>query len=220
MANIKKNFISLVVIGGPNPQILNVDFLKDNRILPENEPPFDKLLKQEQQFTKFVSVEAFSNLVMENIEFFVDNQRFQIRDSAIANWTDTKILSIAKRYFEVLPYTPLKVVGINLNSTIEFDNNEENAFEKLLLPLKAQIRTIVPPEATVTNATLAFPYTDTKGHIKLSISKPDEESRQTVNFNYEFEYEDKSQFEKQLEKLKEIAEYFDSILNNLMDRIK
>ena len=51
MAEINKNFISFVALGRPNPQILNVDFLKDNKIVPVDEPPFDKLFQQEKPFT-------------------------------------------------------------------------------------------------------------------------------------------------------------------------
>ncbi|MCK4819585.1 hypothetical protein KA005_27705 [bacterium] len=47
MASQSKNFISIVALGGQNPQILNVDFLKNNKIIPIDEAPFDQLFKQE-----------------------------------------------------------------------------------------------------------------------------------------------------------------------------
>jgi len=83
MADIKKDFVNLVLIGGQNPQILNVDFLRTNDIVSPDQPPFKELFAKNKPFTKFVSTPVFANLVLENIEFTVDEQRFMIRDRTI-----------------------------------------------------------------------------------------------------------------------------------------
>ena len=102
MASQTKNFISFVALGRPNPQILNIDFLRNNRILPRENEPNNKNSEQEKNVKKFVSVPGYANLVLENIEFIVDEGRFQITERSISEWNETKILQIAKRYFKVL----------------------------------------------------------------------------------------------------------------------
>ena len=117
-----------------------------------DEPPFDKLFQQEKPFTKFISTPVMSNLVLENIEFTIDEARFQIRDTVISDWAGTKIFDITQKYFEVLPYTPLDVIGINFNVTITFSAPEENAnFQQLFLSKNSEITKIISKDKLCIN---------------------------------------------------------------------
>lgn len=220
MAEIGKNFISLVALGRPNPQILNVDFLKDNKIVPTDEPPFDKLFQQEKPFTRFISTPVVSNLVLGNIEITVDEARFQIRDIAVSNWTETKIFDIAKKYFKVLPHTPLNAVGINLSSTITFTTNKETAdFQQFLLPKNSGILKVISADNISANLVLLYPY-GASGRITLMLNQPkNTDNQRIINFNYEFDFTDWSKFADELEKVPEIGGYCDSILSQLLKAI-
>jgi len=221
MANLKKNFISFVALGGQNPQIINVDFLKDNKIIPIDEPPFDELLKQEKPFTKFVSTPVLANLVLENIEFIIDESRFQIQDIAISKWTGTKILNIAEKYFDTLPYTPLKIVGINFNVAITFDNPKENLnFQELVLSEGSKIKGIISKDNITADLVLRYPYTNDKERIQLSLKQSNkQDNKRVINFNYEFNFSDWSNFKTELKKFSELADYFDSILEQIIKTI-
>jgi len=221
MANLKKNFISFVALGGQNPQIINVDFLKDNKIIPIDEPPFDELLKQEKPFTKFVSTPVFSNLALGPIEFIVDEQRFQIRDTSINNWTDTKILGIAQKYYEVLEYTPLKKVGINFNSELTFETSQEAVkFQKLFLPENVPILKIISNNDLTASIVLNYHEPDNEHNISLAINRLNEtKNNRTINFNYEFYFIDWQQFNDQLVKIPEITKNCDEILCLLIEAI-
>jgi hypothetical protein len=221
MATQSKNFISFVALGGLNPQILNVDFLKASSIISVNDPPFDKLLKQGVAPDKFISLPGFANLVVANIEFLVDEQRFQLRDTKISEWAETNILDIANKYFQVLPYTPLKLVGVNLNSTITFATSEEaHNCQKLCLPKDSQLARIISNDSISASSVLRYPYSDDGGRITLTIEQPSRENKKrAVNFNYEFDFTDWSKFRGELGKISEIAAYSDSILDQLLGAI-
>jgi hypothetical protein len=223
MANQSKNFISFVALGGLNPQILNIDFLKTNGIISTNDSPFDKLLKQGSTPDKFISLPGLANIVVANIEFLVDQQRFQIRDTKVSEWAETKILDIANRYFKVLSYTPLKLVGVNFNSTIAFDTSEEAGnFQELFFPRDNHIARIISKQGINASSILRYPYSDSGdgGHIQLTIEQPDTENRQrVVNLNYEFNFTDWATFRSELEKVPEIGKYCDHILEQFVKAI-
>ena len=221
MAEIRKNFISLVALGRPNPQILNVDFLKSNKIVLMDDPPFDKLLQQEKPFTRFISTPVMSNLVMENIEFVVDEGRFQIRDTAVSEWSETKILDIAQKYFHVLPYTPLQIIGLNFNSTIMFSTPEEAAnFQLLFLSKNNKIMQIICEDNITAGLVLSYPYSDNGGRILLTLNRPNEANdERTVNFNYEFNFIDWPNFNMELARVSGVGDYFDSTLDKLLGEL-
>ena len=221
MAEISKNFISLVALGGLNPQILNVDFLKVNKIVPTSEPPFDKLFQQQKPFTKFISTPIVSELLLENIHFIVEEGRFQIRDVAVSEWDKTKVLAIAIKYFEVLPYTPLKTVGLNLNATITFETNQEaQKFQQIFLPEKSKVIGIISKENIVADLVLHYSYSDNGERISLSLSQQNNTKiKRILNFNYEFDFIDWTHFGAELNKISQISKYFDSILEQLLKGI-
>jgi hypothetical protein len=223
MAAQSKNFISFVALGGLNPQILSVDFLKANGVIPTNDPPFDKLLKPGAAPDKFISVPGLANLIVENIEFLVDGQRFQIRDTKISEWNESKILYIAKKYFQVLPYTPLKLVGVNFNSTITFATSEESEnFQELFFPRNSRVARIISKQSIIASSMLRYPYSDSgsRGRIQLTVEQPDAENkRRVVNINYEVDFTDWVTFGNELKKIPEIGKYCDHILKQFLEAI-
>lgn len=221
MAIQSKNFISIVALGGQNPQIINVDFLKDNKIIPIDKAPFDQLFRQEKPAKKIISVPGLANLVLGNIEFVIDEGRFQIRETAISEWVETNIIDIAERYFEVLRFTPLKLVGVNLNSMITFETLEEaGKFQELFLSKDSQLAGIVSKGDITASIVLRYPYSGQNNRVTLTIEQPNKENKKRiVNFNYEFDFTDWTNFRSELDKISEIADYADSIVDQLLKAI-
>jgi hypothetical protein len=218
MANLKKNFLSFVALGGQNPQILNLDFLKTNNIIPVNAPPFEELLKQEKPVKKFVSVPGLANLVLGNIEFVIDQRMFQVRETEISRWVENKIIDITKRYFQVLPHTPLKLVGVNFNSTIIFETPEEAAnCQKLCLPDGSQFPRIISRDNIIASSVLRYPYQDDGGRITLIVEQPNKENTERmININYEFDFTNWPNFNKELARFPQITGYVESIFAELL----
>ncbi len=221
MAELKKVFMSLVALGGQNPQIINVDFLKNYKIVPIDEPPFNELFQQEKPYTTFVSTPVFSNLAFGPIEFIVDEQRFQIRDNSIGDWVDTKILDIALKYYEILEYTPLKKVGINLASELSFKTSQEAMeFQRLFLPESAPVCGMIPNADLTASITLNYPEPDNGSNITLTINPLNKtNNNRGINFNYEFDFTDWQNFKEELEKMPTRAISSDSIINELLKAI-
>lgn len=180
-------------------------------------------MKQGTVPDKFISVPGLANLLVANIEFLVDEQRFQIRDTKVSEWAETKILSIADKYFQVLPYTPLKLVGVNFNSTITFATSEEaRDFQELFFSRNNQLAQIITIPDISASSMLRYPYPDSKscGRIQLTIEQPDKENkRRAVNLNYEFDFTDWPTFRSELKKVPEVGKYCDRILEQFLKAI-
>jgi hypothetical protein len=222
MATQSKNFVSFVALGGQNPQILSIDFLKANQIIEVEKPPFDELVKQDKPPVKFISVPSFTNLVIGKISFIVDEQRFIIREDGIQEWSETKILDIADKYFRVLPYTPLKVVGINFNSLVTFDTPEEaKRCQELCLGEDSKLAKIVGQDNILTSCVLRYEYgTHGDGRITLRIEQPNKEgTKRQINFNYEFDFTDWDTFRAKLQKVQDVSDYCDTILDKIMENL-
>jgi hypothetical protein len=221
MAEIKKSFASLVAIGRPNPQILNVDFLRGNSILPADQSPFAELFREKQPFTSFVSTPVMASLTFGHIDFFIDEQRFQIKDARVSEWSETLIFDIAKKYFRTLPYTPLSTVGINLHTTVAFDSLKENlAFQELFVPTNSKGLSIVSKTRVAADVVLKYPYPKNGGRITLTVTQPvKEREMRAVNLNYEFDFTDWLGFEQELGRVREIGEYADNTLRQLLEVI-
>lgn len=221
MANTTKTFVSLVAIGRQNPQILNVDWLINNNIMSKDEPFFVELCKAGKKFTKFLSTPPFTNLVLGPIDFIIDEQRFQIRDNSGTNWKNTITFDIAQKYFNVLHHTPLKMVGINLNYKINFENPKEaNIFQQLFLSNNSKVIGIIGKSNIEASVVLFYPSSEFGVRVMLAIDRFNEvENSRAINFNYEFNFTDWSNFKINLEKLPTIADYSDSIINKLLKAI-
>ena len=218
MANIQKHFVSLVALGSQNPQILNEDFLKINKIIPAGQPPFD-------QKTNFVSTPPFTTISFGPVEIIVEEQRFQIREGGLSDWTETSIFNIAMNYYKVLQYTPVKTFGLNLNSQIDFENAEEaDKFQKLLLPEKSGITAIISEDNIDISLRLRYPYSK-NGQVLLTIEGvgPDKLKKQ-LNFNYEFNCFKDGQtnwlaVESEISNVNNLSNYFDQIINRIKEAI-
>jgi len=218
MAHVKSNFSSVVAIGGQNPQILNVDFLKCNNIIPVDKPPFAELLTKEKPFQAFVSTPPFARLVMNNYEFIVDERRFQVKDNNPENWTNTLIYEIAINYYTLLQHTPVKAIGLNFNSRIIFENDDESAkFQKILLADDSTIVNIIGQCECSSALDLRFPYNDNR--VDLTLGHLTKNKCRVVNFNYEFDFENLEQLNNEFAKANELSGYFDQLLNSLLEAI-
>lgn len=218
MANIQKYFASVVALGSQNPQILNEDFLKINKIIPSDQSPFDKK-------TSFLSTPPFATIAFGSIEILVEEQRFQIREAGLLNWNETHIFDIAIDYYKILKYTPVKTVGLNLNCQIDFENIEEaDKFQKLLLPEKSNIIEIISEDNIDISLRLRYPHMD-NGQVLLTIdrSSPDKLQRQ-LSFNYEFDClkdgkTEWSIFVAELSNVNKLSDYFSGIIDKLLETI-
>ena len=221
MANQTKNFISVVALGRQNPQILNVDWLINNGIISEKQPPFDDLFKEGRKLTNFLSTPPFTSLVLGPLEFIVDEQRFQIRDNSVAEWKDTIIFGIVQRYFEVLKHTPLQTVGVNLSYKIEFDNlDEAKKFQFLFLPNGIKIAEVIGTDDINATVDLRYPSPEEGVRAALSIGRfNEEENIRIINCNYEFDFTDWANFKEELEKMPTRAISSDSIISDLLKAI-
>jgi len=220
MAQLKKNYVSVIAIGDQNPQIINVDFLRDTKIISIDEPPFSELFRQKEPEIKFVSVPGLTNLALGNIEFLIDLGRFQVRDTAVSEWAETKVVDIARKYFEVLRYTPLKMVGFNFNSTVVFgDSVEAASFQRSFLPEDSPIQKIISKDILSASMALRYPYPEEEGRAMLTLEHLKQDNERTVNFNYEFDFADWAKFKDELGKFPEIAKYCDSILSKILKAI-
>jgi len=218
MAKLKRYSINFVALGRQNPQILTTDWLKANAILPLDQQPFKKLFAQEQPFSKFVSTPVLTNLVMDTIEFLVDPERFQITDKAIDRWSDSRIIDIGRKYFDVLHHTPLKLVGTNMTAKVEFsDPQESRRFQELFLPASAAVLKIVDRDDVNASAVIRYPYPGDDARVTLSFGESNKaEFARMINFNYEFDFTDWEEFHKQLAQIENVAEYCDSLLDKLL----
>ena len=217
MANIQKNFASVVALGSQNPQILNEDFLKINKIIPSDQATFDKR-------THFISTPPFATIAFGTVEIIVEEQRFQIRETSLSDWKESCIFDIIKQYYNVLKYTPIKTVGINLNAQISFDSPEEaDVFQKLLMPVTSKISKIIAKENADTSMIIRYPYSD-GGRSMLTIDKTIPGDLRRLSFNYEFDCPSEtpakwSMFNSKLEKIEELSDYFSAILKDLLKEI-
>ena len=218
MANIQKNFASVVALGSQNPQILNEDFLKINKIIPTDQATFEKR-------TNFISTPPFATIAFGSVQIIVEEQRFQIREAGLSDWEKSCIFDIAKEYYKVLEYTPVTTVGINLNAQASFENSEEASnLQKLFMPVTSSISKIIAKKNTDVSTIIRYPYSDS-GRAMLTIDKstPDGLNR-LLSFNYEFVCPSENQakwskFNDELEKIGELSGYFSSILNDLLKEI-
>ena len=112
---ISYNFISLVAIGNFNPAILSPDFLNDKCGLnlgepsPEAQPP----------------IPVFRHWEFQNLHFNLTLDRFEIKEVGVEDISKTDVLGIFKVYYDKLPYTPLKAVGVNINCDIHPETTAE-----------------------------------------------------------------------------------------------
>lgn len=189
MLSKKQNFFSIVLVGRPNPQILNHDFLVRNGILPD-EPPFTQDEQEEETpFTKFFSTPPVAQIEYGDYALLVQEDRYQAIDSSGNVPTASPIIDITKRYFgDVLKYTPFARGGLNLNCDLSFEDQEDILMLDEAIGIdRPKASSAFDAENPILSTTANFPFL--KGRLSVAISKPkDTEKPVKAHFNYEFDF--------------------------------
>lgn len=192
MAFFKSNLANIVCLGRQNPQILNIDFLLNNKLIPVNVHPFNKFdfegyakNHSTQPFSEFISTPVLTSIKFEPISIIVEESRFVISDSS-GNIESTPIFDIATKYFvETLKYTPLTAVGINLNGVIRFeDAREEDVFNTSIGINNVPLGQFFPGDKVRIGMIVRARWN--KGIVEIQIfNTANDELLKLVNFNYE-----------------------------------
>jgi len=121
------NYLSLVALGSFNPAILTLDFLNNVCKLDLGD-----LTGQSPS-----EIPVHRRLDFNRLHFIVDIERFQIREEGIdeKEFRESKQLEYFDAYYQKLPYTPLKAIGMNINVNLEIEKiDAENLFNKTQTP--------------------------------------------------------------------------------------
>jgi len=105
---IHNNYVSIVVLGNFNPSILTPNFMI-------NYCDFPKGIELKRGDTTVV----VSSLDYGDIAFIAELERFQAIERNIEDTRNIRILKYLINYFEILKYTPINILGVNFNTTIE-----------------------------------------------------------------------------------------------------
>ena len=218
MSKFKGQYFSIVLTGRQNPQILNHDFLVKNEIIQKNREPFVKFFSEnnKKQFTEFISTPILSTIKYGPISIVVEETRFQIIDFRFKVSSKNPIIDITTRYFgKHLKYTPFELGGVNFNGIIKFDNIEdENDLDKNLGITRDKL--VGKINESKVRIGIAFTYPWKKGEIKIQLTKPKENTKPcSINFNYEFKYDDIENFLNNLEDVDEAFEKFTDLLSSI-----
>lgn len=111
--NIEYSVLTIVAAGGQNPNIINHDFLVSKSIIAEaTDPPVS------------IITPPVSQLTYENFRITVEQARFVI-DQKLTKDTGLFASQYIKRYYEVLPYTPMSAFGVNLSGEVTWESEKE-----------------------------------------------------------------------------------------------
>jgi len=158
---IDYNFITLVALGSFNPAIISPNFLNTECELnlgePDDQSPPD--------------IPVIRHLKFQNLKFTVEMNRLQIMETEIENIAETRALSIFNVYYEKLPYTPLKAVGVNINCDLlaEMETKTDALTKKISNP----------------NTYLDFFDTDKINVIERSLQTKTDKTWMSSNYNIE-----------------------------------
>lgn len=123
------NFINIVALGNFNPAILSPLFLKE------------KCEFNNESIPKGETTSVATQIIYGNISFLMGIERFEIKEINVSNFSETIIVKFMNKYLEVLDYTPVYILGVNLNVEIEKEQDEVisnlNNKKKLLEVLKS-----------------------------------------------------------------------------------
>lgn len=114
---LTNNFISIIALGNFNPSILTPEFLKKNC-------GFESGLSPQGQTTPVVSAIDFGAT-----SFLMELEKFQIMEKNPRAIDFTKIISVMASYLDVLSFTPVHVMGLNINVDIVAD--DKSVYDKL-----------------------------------------------------------------------------------------
>ena len=103
----KLAFVSVVILAkAHNPSILSPDWLKRNEVITE---------KPKQ----FALTPDFALFDSKNFNLIVDRQRFQLNVKAMTPKKIDSLVTITKKYIELLPHIPYLRLGINFDWIVE-----------------------------------------------------------------------------------------------------
>jgi len=218
MPTFEGKFFSVIFLGKQNPQILNHDFLINNKVLPENEEPFKTLFskKDSNPFDEFISTPVLSSLKYGPISIAVEDNRFQIMDFRFEDPLSSPIINITKKYFgDILRFTPFILGGVNFNGIIKFDDRkEEETFDKQLGIEREKVINIFGFDDIRIGFSFSYPFNE--GIVEVNLPKIKDRSKPgAINFNYEFKYKDIESFLGNLDDLPLIYEKFNILINLL-----
>ena len=104
--NIANDYKSVVIIGGFNPTILTPSFLRDCCGYSTDCEPVGQ------------TTPVLSELRFGSSRFLMELNRFQISILEPSSFDGLFPLDLAMRYLDVLQYTPLSLIGLNLNFSL------------------------------------------------------------------------------------------------------
>lgn len=202
MPTFEGQFVSIVLLGRQNPQILNHDFLVNNRILPEDQEPFSDFLKREpgQQYSQFISLPVLSTIAYGPISITVQENTFQIKDDRFQDPAGSPIISVVRKYFGAhLKYTPFHLGGFNLHGLIRYsDDEDERKLDEHFGVNRTRVKDIAGSDDVHTSLALRSPWH--KGTMEVRLTKPAAwDNTAEFNFNYEFAYADIDSFLRNLD---------------------
>ena len=218
MITCQPKFFSVIFIGRQNPQILNHDFLLKNSIIPFEKSPFKDIVSKQSEgnpFNDFLSTPVLTKLTYKNVNIIVEESRYQITDIANTSPLESPIVEFTKKYFSVLKYTPFVIGGFNFNYQISFGSKDEKIdFENKFISDRSGIY----KELGLSNFEVSFqvhcPVNQNK--IEFVVSKiGGNDLAKTVNFNYEFRYNDIDSFLANLDEVPALFERFKNMLTKL-----
>jgi len=221
MPTFKLNYFSIVLLGRQNPQILNHDFLINNRVIPIDKQPFKSLIKNSSEnknpFTKHLSSPLVAALDYQWISLIIQENRFQIKDSKISVPSKSPIILITQKYFgELLRYTPFQIGGLNFNGELKFKSkNDENNFNRRLGLNGNTFRTNLNIKDQIQfDSKIRFPLDNGKGQIGVA-KHPKDQKKGVITFNFEFIYEDIDSFMVRLDEADKFFNFFKEMLVKL-----
>lgn len=150
-------FSIVVLATDHNPTILNPDFLRLQKIVPED--------WKWKLATPPITTPPFATVQYESdVSISVESNKLQVADNKVTEPTESKIVAIVKRYIEVVPHVRYTAVGINFRSAIELDDADTY--------LKAQFLkggVWDSEQNPMKSVGLRFVYPVTSGRLVLSI---------------------------------------------------
>lgn len=207
-----RQFVGTVVIGSINPRILNHDFLINNDILPKVEP-FKAKPNGDPPFSNYIATPVMTTITYEHLSILADASRFQITDYKLPPEKNLNN-EIAEKYFKILAYTPMRMVGFNLNGLLTYkDDSEQLEFEKHLgINHEALYKIMTVSKIDLSGSIKA----DWEGGSKAIALAQDPISRQPgINLNCEFPCDDFSSLKIQLAKYEKVYHEFSRLLREL-----
>jgi hypothetical protein len=218
-------FFSIVFIGRQNPQILNHDFLINNRVLPTKREPFKSLIRDSSEntppFTEYLSTPVVTTLVYKWISIIVEEGRFQIKDNNFGIPSKSPIISITKKYFgEHLRYTPFQLGGINFAGKLNFTNeNDEITFDKKFgIDCKTFAKYFKIEKKVQYSTKLNYPLNEDRIELRVDKSKKHQE-KAMLSFNFEFTYDNIDSFISKLDEVDGVYKVFKEMLKKLKTEI-